>query len=134
MEILHKSVTDKILRAFYNVYSELGYGFAEKCYENAMIHELNLMGVTCEKQLPIKVLYKGKIVGEYFADIVVNEVVIIELKAATSLISEHEVQLLNYLKATNIEIGLLLNFGDRPCFKRLIFTNDKKAISASNVA
>jgi GxxExxY protein len=80
----------------------------------------------CEKQKQIKVFYNGQIIGEYFSDIIVNSCVIIELKAAEALCEEHEFQLINYLKATEIEVGLLLNFGKKPEFKRKLFTNDKK--------
>ena len=126
MELLHKDITDKIIKSFYNVYNELGFGFLEKIYQNALYLELVGQGFFCEKQKQIKVFYKGQIVGEYFADINVNNSVIIELKAAESLVEEHELQLINYLKATEIEVGLLLNFGRNPQFKRKLFTNDMK--------
>lgn len=123
MEYLHRDITEKIIKAFYNVYNVLGFGFLEKVYENAMMIELSLMKLICEKQKPIDVYFKEKKVGEYFADIIVENKVIIELKAAEGLIPEHEAQLLNYLKATNIEVGLLLNFGKTPQIKRQIFEN-----------
>jgi GxxExxY protein len=104
----------------------LGYGFLEKVYENAMKLELTKIGLKVERQKNIIVYYEGKEVGNYFADLVVNDLVVVELKAAESLCEEHEYQLINYLKATNIEVGLLLNFGKRPEFKRKIFTNDRK--------
>ncbi len=126
MEYLHKDITDKIIKAFYNVYNCLGYGFLEKVYENAMILELNTLNIKCEKQVPINVYYKEKRVGEYYADIMVEDKVIVELKAAEGIIVEHEAQLLNYLKATEIEIGLLLNFGKTPQIKRQIFENKFK--------
>ncbi|HRN42753.1 MAG TPA: GxxExxY protein [Vicingus sp.] len=122
-ELLHKDITDKIIKAFYEVYNELGYGFLEKVYENALLIELMAIGLSCEKQKKINVFYDGQLVGEYYADIVVNEIVIIELKAAETLCEEHEFQLINYLKATEIEVGLLLNFGKKPQFKRKIFKN-----------
>jgi GxxExxY protein len=128
MEILHKEITDKILKAFYKVYNELGFGFLERVYENSLIIELNKAGLTCHKQKPIEVFYEKISVGTYFADIVVNECVIIELKAAESLVEAHELQLVNYLKATKIEVGLLLNFGKTPSFKRKIFSNATKQI------
>ena len=104
----------------------MGYGFLEKVYENALFYELKKQGLVCEKQKPIKVYYDEIQVGEYYADIIVNECIIIELKAAESLAEEHEFQLINYLKATDIEVGLVLNFGKNPQFKRKIFTNNKK--------
>lgn len=119
----HKELTSKIINCFYNVYNELGYGFLEKVYENALKIELESNGLYVEKQKPISVFYKNKIVGEYFADLIVENKVILELKAAEVLCEEHEFQLINYLKATNIEIGLLLNFGKKPQISRKIFTN-----------
>ncbi len=121
--MIQRELTDKILKAFYRVYNTLGYGFLEKVYENAMLLELRGMGLRCERQRPIKVYYKEHQVGEYFADLIVEECVIIELKAAEGLVEEHEFQLINYLKATEIEVGLLLNFGKKPQFKRKVFTN-----------
>src|SRR5690606_1521607 len=121
--MLHSDITGKILEAFYKVYNTLGYGFLESVYEKAMLIELQKFGLFVERQKRIKVYYEGIQVGDYFADLIVNNCIIIELKAAGNIHSEHEFQLLNYLKATEIEVGLLLNFGKRPEFKRKIFTN-----------
>lgn len=126
MELLHKDITDKIIDAYFNVYNDLGYGFLEKVYENALLVELNSMDLIFERQKQINVYYKSQNVGLYIADIIVDDSVIIELKAAGSLCEEHECQLLNYLKATDVEVGLLLNFGKKAEFKRKIFSNDKK--------
>ena len=126
MEYLHKDLTDKIIKVFYTVYNELGYGFLEKVYENAMIIELKSNGLYCEKQKPIKVHYQSQVVGDYFADIIVNDLIILELKTVETLLQEHENQLINYLKATDKEIGLLLNFSKKPEIRRKIFTNDNK--------
>ncbi|MGD8781065.1 MAG: GxxExxY protein [Ignavibacteria bacterium] len=123
----HTEITEKIIKAYYNVYNKLGYGFLEKVYENSMMIELGKFGLNCEKQKPIDVFYDNKKVGEYFADIIVEDKVIIELKAAESLCEEHECQLTNYLKATNIEVGLLLNFGKKPEFKRKVFASEFKS-------
>jgi GxxExxY protein len=125
-QLLHKELTNKILSCFYTVYNTLGFGFLEKVYENAMMVEFYKQRITAEKQRRLSVYYSETVVGEYFADIVVEDTIIIELKAAECLIEEHELQLINYLKATDKEIGLLLNFGKRPEFKRKIFTNDRK--------
>ncbi len=125
-DFLYKEITDKIIHSFYAVYNTLGYGFLEKVYENAMMLELIEKGMLAQKQNPIKVHYRERLIGEYFADIMVEGKVIIELKAAEAIVQEHELQLINYLKATEIEIGLLLNFGKKPEIKRKIFTNDKK--------
>ena len=125
-ELIHKNLTNEIIKCFYTVYNTLGYGFLEKVYENAMILELTAIGVKAEKQRPIEVYYKMMLVGTYFADIIVEDKIILELKTAEYLMEEHEAQLINYLKATNIEVGLLLNFGKEPEFKRKIFTQDFK--------
>jgi len=124
MDMLHSELTEKIIKAFYKVYNTLGYGFLEKVYENVLVIELKKMGFHISQQYNIKVYYDGVIVGDYFADIIVEDNVIIELKSAESLRKEHKFQLINYLKATEKEVGLLLNFGKTPEFKRAIFTND----------
>lgn len=123
MELLHKEITEKIIKAFYNVYNTLGYGFLEKVYENALLIELRKMELFCSSQEQIKVYYEDEQVGFYIADIIVNDCVIIEVKATEALCEEHEFQLINYLKATEIEVGLLLNFGKKPQFKRKVFQN-----------
>jgi len=123
--MLHEDITDRIIKSFFNVYNELGYGFLEKVYENALMIELAKNGLDCQKQIPIKVFYQKKEVGVYYADIVVNDCIILELKAGP-LSEEHEFQLLNYLKATEIEVGILLSFGKKAKFKRKVFTNEIK--------
>ncbi|MBL7883947.1 MAG: GxxExxY protein, partial [Bacteroidia bacterium] len=122
----HSEVTGKIMKAYFNVYNTLGYGFLEKVYENAMMIELKKKGLDCERQVPIDVFYDTEYVGNYYADIIVNQKVIIELKAAEFLIAEHESQLVNYLRATKIEVGLLLNFGSEPQYKRKVLSNEFK--------
>lgn len=121
--MLHKELTEKILKAYFDVYNKLGYGFLEKVYENALFIELSAVGLLTKRQVPLKVFYQGQSVGEYFADLIVEDIVILELKAAESIREEHEYQLINYLRATDIEVGLLLNFGKKPEFKRKIFSN-----------
>src|SRR5512139_234701 len=116
----YRVLTERIIKVFYKVYNTLGYGFLEKVYVNAIMIELIKAGVDAIEQASIKVLYEGHVVGEYFADILVDNKVIVEIKAARQLSAEHEAQLLNYLKATDIEVGLLLNFGTRPEVKRKI--------------
>ena len=122
----HEQITEKIIQAFYKVYNTLGYGFLEKVYENAMFIELIALGFKVEKQKRIIVYYFGNVVGDYNADLIVEDIITVELKANESLVEENENQLVNYLKATNIEVGLLLNFGKKPQIKRKIFDNDKK--------
>ncbi|HVM71596.1 MAG TPA: GxxExxY protein [Anaerolineales bacterium] len=124
--MLHEEITSDIINAFYKVYNTLGYGFLEKVYENALAQELSTRGHEVKQQVPIQVLYERKVVGEYYADLLVDDKVILELKTAESIAKEHEAQLLNYLKAVRIEVGLLLNFGKEPQFKRKIFTNQKE--------
>jgi GxxExxY protein len=126
MELLHNEITEKIIKAFYNVYNVLGYGFLEKVYENSMAIELRKLGLAAVKQQHIKVYYDAEDVGEYFADLLVEDCVIVELKAAAEIVEEYEHQLLNYLKATDKEVGLLLNFGKKPQFKRKVFQNINK--------
>jgi len=127
----YSDITNKIIKAYYNVYNKLGlglgFGFLEKVYENAMMIEIKKMGLKCEKQVPIKVYYDEETIGHYFADIIVEKVVIIELKADESICEEHKIQLVNYLKATDVEVGLLLNFGKKAEFRRKVLTNKYKS-------
>ena len=122
----HEEITEQIIKAFYKVYNTLGYGFLEKVYENALSIELKKMGFFVEQQKSISVFYEEEQVGVYYADLIVNDKVIIELKANENIIEVHAVQLVNYLKATNIEVGLLLNAGKKPEVKRKIFDNNLK--------
>ena len=126
MTAKHKALTETIIGAFYTVYNTLGYGFLEKVYENALAIELRALGLKVEQQARIAVYYAGEVVGEYYADLLINDTVILELKATRTLASEHEAQLLNYLKATPYEVGLLLNFGPKPEIKRKTYDNDRK--------
>ena len=123
---LHSDLTSEIINAYYKVFNTLGYGFLQKVYENALLIELRARGLFCARQVPIDLFYEKEKVGFYFADLIVNDCVIIEVKAADSLCEEHEAQLTNYLKATNIEVGLLLNFGKKPEFKRKVFSSEFK--------
>ena len=121
MKLLHEELTSEIIKCFYEVHNELGYGFLEKVYENSLKKELTSKGFNVESQKEIEVYYKKEIVGQYFADLIVNRKVIIEIKAISSLAKIHEVQLVNYLKATEIKVGLLVNFGKKIEFKRKVF-------------
>ena len=122
----HKELTDKIIKAFYVVYNKLGYGFLERVYEKAMIIELRKLGLFADNQVCINVYYEGENIGDYYADLIVEGLVIVELKACDGVMEEHEAQLLNYLKATDLEVGLLLNFGKSPQVKRKVFSNKYK--------
>jgi GxxExxY protein len=125
-DYLHKELTSEIIKRFYIVYNVLGFGFLEKVYEKALKYELEKAGLLVERQNSINVYYETELVGEYYADLLVENKVIIELKAAESICEEHENQLINYLKATDIEVGLLLNFGKKPEIKRKAFSNTNK--------
>jgi GxxExxY protein len=122
VQYLHSDVTEQIIKAAYKVYNMLGQGFLEKVYENALRIDLSAWGWEVQQQAPIQVLYEGQTVGEYFADLVVANKVIVEIKAVSNLDKIHEVQLVNYLKATTIEVGLLINFGSELQIKRRIFS------------
>ncbi|HIX86328.1 MAG TPA: GxxExxY protein [Candidatus Parabacteroides intestinigallinarum] len=125
-DFLFKEETDLIIGGFYKVYRALGYGFLERVYQNALYYELLDRGLDCKVQQPIRVYYQGHLVGEYIADMLIEDKIILELKAVKDLADEHEAQLINYLKSTRIEVGLLLNFGSRPQVKRKIFRNMNK--------
>jgi len=126
MEAKHKDITELIIKAFYTVYNTLGYGFLEKVYQQALVIELRKLGLDVIPEAAIKVYYNGQVVGEYFADLLVAGVVLVEIKAVRTLAPEHEAQLLNYLKATPYEVGLLLNFGPKPQIKRKVYDNERK--------
>jgi len=122
----HSDLTGKILGAFFQFHKEMGYGFSEKVYQAALAILLEELGFAVEQQKPIKVYFHNKVVGEYVADMVVNGVVLLELKSVDKLTDAHSAQLLNYLKSTEIEVGLLLNFGPQVEFRRKIYDNSRK--------
>lgn len=129
---LHSEITSVIIKSFYKVYNQLGYGFLEKVYQNSLLIELRKLQLECQPLFPIEVFYEHCKVGFYIADIIVNNLVIIEIKAAECLCGEHEAQLINYLKATDIEVGILLNFGKKPEFKRKVFSKEYKNLNQSS--
>jgi len=122
----HSDLTGKILGAFFQVHKDMGFGFSEKVYEAALEVTLLEIGLVPERQKEILVYYHGVVVGEYKADMIVNGVVLLELKSVEKLIDAHDAQMLNYLKSTEIEVGLLLNFGRQAEFHRKIFDNSRK--------
>jgi len=126
MLVKHEQLTEQIIKGFYTVYRALGYGFLEKVYENSLAIELRKMRLEVVQQAEIKVYYAGVVVGEYYADLLVADAVIVEIKAVRALLKEHDAQLLNYLKATPYEVGLLLNFGPKPEIKRKVYDNERK--------
>lgn len=125
-ELIPQELVDIVLKQFYRVYNDLGYGFLERVYQNALYFALVEQGLKCETENPIKVYHDGHVVGDYRADILVEDCVILELKACEELNPAHEAQLINYLKATEIEVGYLLNFGKKAKFSRKVFSNKRK--------
>ena len=126
--LIHEELSATILGAFYEVYHQLGYGFLEKVYQNALFFELKGRGLDVVPQKRCPVFYKGREVGEYYSDMIVNELIILELKACDKIVGEHISQLQNYLKASDIELGFILNFGPKPQFFRKVFSNTLKHI------
>jgi GxxExxY protein len=124
----HSELTAKIIRVFYDVYNELGHGFLESTYAGAMVVALQEAGLRPNRELSVPVWFRGRKIGQYFADFVVDNKILLELKASRNLESAHDAQLLHYLRATEIEVGLLLNFGLKPQFRRLLFDNERKNI------
>lgn len=122
----HSELSEKIIKVFYEVHNELGFGFSEKTYRKAMKIALEAIGLKADDEFPIKVYFRGQVISELFADLVVNELIILKLKAVGQIVEEHEAQLLNYLKATKIEVGYVMNFGKSATFKRKVFDNDRK--------
>ena len=127
----HAALTERIIRIFYQVYNELGFGFLEAVYENATAIALVEAGIKAVQQAPIPVYFRGRQVGDYRCDLLVEDKVILELKAVKAITPEHQAQALHYLRATEIEVALILNFGERPDFKRLVFDNDRKRANSA---
>jgi len=132
--LLHRDLTDTIIRVFYDVYNELGFGFLESIYEEAIVVALREAGLRVEQQVPIPVWFRGRSLGTFEADLLVNGFVIIELKAVKQLVEAHTAQLMHYLRATEIEVGLVMNFGHKPEFKRRVFENSRKGLKVAKVS
>jgi GxxExxY protein len=131
-KLVHAEVTDKILGVYYDVFNEIGYGFLETVYRNAMQIALTEAGLLVQRELPIPVWFRGHEIGQFRADLLVSNCVLLELKAVNALDRAHEAQIVHYLRATEIEVGLLLNFGgSRPQFRRIVFANENKKIRAN---
>jgi len=126
MPLKHEELTGQILETFFAVYNELGHGFLESVYENSMRLALVERGLCIAPKAHLKVWFRGQIVGDFEPDLLIANLVIVELKAARAIDSSHEAQLLNYLRATECEVGLLLNFGIKPEFKRMVYDNQRK--------
>jgi GxxExxY protein len=126
MELIHAETTGPLIDLFFDVHHSLGHGFLERVYSNAMVVAGKRIGFDIKQDVPIQVRFEGTVVGKYQADLLVNHSVIVELKVCRALLPEHEAQLLNYLKATHYEVGMLLNFGEKPRYKRMEFENARK--------
>jgi GxxExxY protein len=122
----HGELTRRVIITFFEVYNELGAGFLESVYQVALAQALSAKGVRTDREVPIDVFFRYAVIGRFYADLVVENRVIVEVKAVRCLAREHQTQLLHYLRGTAMEVGLLLNFGVRPQFRRLIYTNDRK--------
>lgn len=130
-KLLHSYLTEKIIGIYYDVYNEVGHGFLESVYRNCMQIALAEAGLSVKREFPVPVWFRNHEVGQFRADLLVENLVLLELKAVQSLDRSHEAQILNYLRATELEIGLLLNFGGtKPQFRRIVFENEKKKIRA----
>jgi len=129
----HSEITESIIGVFYEVYNELGFGFLESVYRKALKLSLEEKGLTVEAELPVPVFFRGTNVGDFRADLVINPVVLLELKTAETIIMAHEAQLLNHLRATALEVGLIMNFGPRPQVRRLLSDNERKQLSRHRV-
>ena len=127
--LIHGNVTEQVLGAFFEIYRGFGYGFQEVVYANALAIELGLRSLPVAREAPTQVHWKGHPVGVYRIDLLVAGCVIVEVKSVTKLAEAHERQLMNYLRATDVEVGLLLNFGPESSYKRLVYSNDRKAFS-----
>ena len=122
----HSELSDKVIKVFYEVHNELGYGFSEKIYLKAFKIALQAIGLKVDDQVPINVYFRGQLISELYADLIVSDLIMLELKSVSQIIDEHEAQLLNYLKSTKIEVGYVMNFGKSATFKRKVFDNDRK--------
>jgi GxxExxY protein len=129
VEYLHSELTEQIIGIFYEVYNEIGCGYLESVYKLALAKVMASHGLCVGREVPTPVIFRGEKLCDFFADLVVNDVILVEVKAVKILEPCHEAQLLNYLRATPIEVGLLLNFGPRPAIRRLAFANERKKIS-----
>ncbi|HET8890498.1 MAG TPA: GxxExxY protein [Candidatus Angelobacter sp.] len=128
-KLLHSGLTEKILGVYYDVYNEIGHGFLESVYNNCMLLAVTKAGMSVRREVPVPVYFRGHDVGQFKADLVVDGSVLIELKAVQTLDRSHEAQIMNYLRATELEVGLLLNFGSpKPQFRRIVFENSNKKI------
>jgi GxxExxY protein len=132
-QLKHAELTETIIGVFYEVYNELGFGFLESVYRRSLHLALREKGLSVEAEVLVPVFFRGVNVGDFRADLVMNSCILLELKTAEAIIVAHEAQLLNYLRATSLEIGLKLNFGPKAVVRRLLFDNDRKQARAYRV-
>ena len=132
-QLKHAALTELIIGVFYSVYNELGFGFLESVYRKALHMALSEKGLKVEAEMPVPVFFRGVNVGDFRADLVVSDCILLELKTAENIIIAHEAQLLNYLRATSLEVGLILNFGPKAQVRRLLFDNDRKQVKVHRV-
>ena len=132
-QLKHAQLTELIIGVFYDVYNELGFGFLESVYRRSLQMALRDKGLKVDAEVPVPVFFRGENVGDFRADLVVNGLILLELKTAESIVIAHEAQLLNYLRATSLEVGLILNFGPKAQVRRLLFDNDRKQVKAYRV-
>jgi GxxExxY protein len=123
--LLHHSLSEQLIGAFYDVYNELGYGFTENVYQRAMAYALDDRGVPRAREVPVAVYYKERLVGDFRADLIVDDRIVVECKSVPALASSHEKQILNYLAITGLQVGFLLNFGPNTEFRRFVMTVDR---------
>jgi GxxExxY protein len=133
-DLLHREITDRVLAVFYQVHRELGAGFLEKVYHRAMVIALREARLRVTEHIPIVVWFRGQLIGEFIADIVVEDVLLLEIKAVENIQGKHEAQAINYLRASDLELGFVLNFGPSPQFKRLLYTNGRKVRPSAEAA
>ncbi len=127
-DLKHRELTEKVIGVFYDVYNELGHGFLESVYRNSLRIALESQGLRVECEVPIPVWFRGNDVGDFRADMIVEDAVLLELKTTQAIDRAHEAQTMNYLRATHLEVGLILNFGPAPTFRRVVFSNQNKKI------
>ena len=125
-ELLHGDITDKILRVYYEVLNELGFGFSEDVFQAAMVMALTTSGLQVRQKVPLRIWFRGERIATFFADVIVNDVVLLELKTGPSIEPRHEAQTLNYLRASDVEVALILLFGPQAKSRRLLYTADRK--------
>jgi len=132
-QLKHSDLTELIIGVFYDVYNELGFGFLESVYRKSLHLALRGKGLEVQAEVAVPVFFRGMNVGDFRADLVVNDCILLELKTAETIVIAHEAQVLNYLRATALEIGLILNFGPKAQVRRLLFDNDRKQAKVHRV-